>query len=827
MKLKNITLLTIGAIAAAASFTSCDDFADDYLTQTNPNELNTGVFWQDLDDCQSGLTAVYNAFKSQNLMGTLIETKRSDLCWVGTATFPTATDAFYLQTFNSTDSSIANKWSALYKGIFRANQVIEGLDQVADLEGSKLDVDEWTSIKAQAHFFRGLFYFYLSTSYNEGAVPIFDFVPTTTSEFYLPCNTAQNVIDFYRADLEYAEENLPVKGSSSDWGSGDLGRPNSETASATLGTSYLYEADYTTAEAYFKKIINNSTYQLSESNDNASETQELDTETLLEIIYTYEYKTEYTYGNDEALTTQLNMSLSNVGGWTTVYTSYWLMHAMTHEPVDHLNPDNRIDMEKDEHGDVYYAHDPSIYQPTVQLGGVSHKIYPVIATLNDVKGYMNGTYEEDEICWLDNTTYTYNTVPSEVTGCSTQAWPDSLYVFLKKVRVDSNGAVIAQSRDEFQTDVNEGYELLGGNQDMIPTRPFAGDRSKGAVKVYDATKTSAASTSRDDQLFEYQRASADAEPYRYKQRSNRSYYSVSTYFDMDKGDYTYPFPADHCKSNNYGMFRKYTNWMTRLLETNAVNSDSAINMRVIRLSDVYLMYAECLIKGGTDDSRLGDALKYVNKVRKRAGTVLVGEEKYGEYVGSATYQDSHYPEYNVFKGDYYDLYDTNNIAAANTVGSPTTSADIIDTAAELMDHLMYFERPLELNLDGHAIRTNDLRRWGITKARFQDLATNWAFSTTGCHFFNSAEIYDDKNLKIDLATNCKNWKWRFKYLPFDDDFNKYFWLKNGTLSHTGAYYEFTQPAANYTDSKAYYPIPNDEVTTNPYVTQIVDRDAEE
>ncbi len=38
-------------------------------------------------------------------------------------------------------------------------------------------------------------------------------------------------------------------------------------------------------------------------------------------------------------------------------------------------------------------------------------------------------------------------------------------------------------------------------------------------------------------------------------------------------------------------------------------------------------------------------------------------------------------------------------------------------ASDVMNHLMYVERPLELCMEGHAIRVIDLRRWNITKEK--------------------------------------------------------------------------------------------------------------
>jgi len=47
------------------------------------------------------------------------------------------------------------------------------------------------------------------------------------------------------------------------------------------------------------------------------------------------------------------------------------------------------------------------------------------------------------------------------------------------------------------------------------------------------------------------------------------------------------------------------------------NNDFAINMPIVRYTDVLLMYAECLNEAGY--SATGDAFKYINRVRSRAG----------------------------------------------------------------------------------------------------------------------------------------------------------------------------------------------------------------
>ena len=200
---------------------------------------------------------------------------------------------------------------------------------------------------------------------------------------------------------------MPKKGASDDWKDGDLGRPRSETASAVLGTSYLYEAhkdnpkSYDKPLEYFKKIIENELFSLAGPGDNAYTTKELNDESLFEVIYTYDYKNEYDAGSVESLSTLINRNISNVGGWTSIYPAFWLTYSFLAEPVDRLNPDNRIQMERDIHGDLYYGYDPKNAQKIVELGGENHIIYPVIARCKDIEDHINGSYSKKRYSYLN------------------------------------------------------------------------------------------------------------------------------------------------------------------------------------------------------------------------------------------------------------------------------------------------------------------------------------------------------------------------------------------------------------------------------------------
>lgn len=179
--MKKYILKYIVAASILLSFSSCDD----YLTEVNPNEISTESYWLDLSDCNSGLTTVYNQFRSPNLMSVAEETKRSDLAFPGWGR-PNTSDVYYLQTFTASSGGANNKWENLYKGIFRANQVIKGLNGIEANMTTTDEKEQWVQLNAQARFFRGLFYFYLHSSYNNGSVILYDFVPESEADFNQP-----------------------------------------------------------------------------------------------------------------------------------------------------------------------------------------------------------------------------------------------------------------------------------------------------------------------------------------------------------------------------------------------------------------------------------------------------------------------------------------------------------------------------------------------------------------------------------------------------------------------------------------------------------------
>lgn len=199
-------------------------------------------------------------------------------------------------------------------------------------------------------------------------------------------------------------------------------------------------------------------------------------------------------------------------------------------------------------------------------------------------------------------------------------------------------------------------------------------------------------------------------------------------------------------------FKKFTNCETPgVTDEDKIYSQSGINFRVIRLADIYLMYAECMIKGGADDAGVTEALKYVNKVRQRSALQLLGDPGTGEF--------------------------------------PLAQYDYLNyTAQTLMDFIKWKERPMELCIEGYAMRHIDLRRWGGVKERYTLL---------------SQQAYWFKPFSYKSSTGSTVTLYNVTLVKLEPPLT------------TSFFNEFVQTALSYNPTYDYFPIPSGEETANP------------
>ncbi|MFR9512573.1 MAG: RagB/SusD family nutrient uptake outer membrane protein [Rikenellaceae bacterium] len=279
------------------------------------------VAWEDLDASEAGLTAIYNALYDDELLTVEHFTICSDMGYPGYGRNGDAQndllDIYYKQTYTNTATEVSAKWSALYTGILRCNMLIESLEAMVENETEDPEDEEWISQMAQARFFRGLFHFFLHSTYNHGEVIIYDFVPKEGDDYLQSVSSYDDVLAFFREDLKYAYDNLVESYDTKD------GRATKWAAATNLGMSYLYEAEYTEAAKYFKEVIDSGDFELVYDMDLLFTTAgEFNNESIFEINYQLGVHDEMGAYDLEAPTNMLGFTGSTnsftLPGWITV-----------------------------------------------------------------------------------------------------------------------------------------------------------------------------------------------------------------------------------------------------------------------------------------------------------------------------------------------------------------------------------------------------------------------------------------------------------------------------------------------------------------------------
>lgn len=317
--------------------TSCsEDFKHDFLEQENPNEVSITNFWRNLKETQIGLNATYKILYHPAIVNIPEEMLRSDMGYPSlNRPIPASPSQFYIHTYTATSDKVNDKWEANYTGIFRANQVIQALENI---QNDVTDSEDWTSQMAQARFFRGLFHYYLYTSFNKGNIIIRDQIPTTPQEYELPLSDAADVLTFIRKDLEFAYANLYKKGEYPD---NDQSKVTAGAAATILGNTYLNELDYATAATYYQDVIDNHGYELETDLDKMFTTAgEFNSESILEVNFTSD-NVNLNYSEWDGSTGTSLLALYTVGNTSnTASGPAWAAFAYKSEPKDPLDQRN-------------------------------------------------------------------------------------------------------------------------------------------------------------------------------------------------------------------------------------------------------------------------------------------------------------------------------------------------------------------------------------------------------------------------------------------------------------------------------------------------------
>jgi len=228
--------ITLGFI----SFNSCTKEFLELEPKTSVMEANA---YKTEGDALLGLTAVYDAFSVQNwqFIPLMADIRSDDVFAGGDASGTDMVQWQDMERFgmDGDNASAGELWNRCYTGIYRANQILEKLDEI-----------EWTSdanrnrIEAEARFLRGYFYYDLVRHY--GWVPILTAVEADIDVLInIPQSSPQQVFTQVASDLLFAANNLPEVIPAAE-----AGRAGKFAANALIARIYLLY------EGFAKPVLN-------------------------------------------------------------------------------------------------------------------------------------------------------------------------------------------------------------------------------------------------------------------------------------------------------------------------------------------------------------------------------------------------------------------------------------------------------------------------------------------------------------------------------------------------------------------------------------------
>lgn len=229
------------------------------LEIADPNRLSSDKFYTNQDQALASVDAIYNELMVdgmyQRITPTIGDGRGDEIFSRGGFPMWELTANFIVP---ATEGFIGITWHHHYVTVSRANQVLENVPAIPDV-----DEDLRKRLLGQAYFLRAFAYFDLANIFENP--PILLTTPKDQSEFY-PSNEGVTQADVYaqvQSDLEQAISLLPddyndVTGPDN----GQEFRATRGAARSLMGRLFLYEGDYDAALPYLKAVVESNVYDL-------------------------------------------------------------------------------------------------------------------------------------------------------------------------------------------------------------------------------------------------------------------------------------------------------------------------------------------------------------------------------------------------------------------------------------------------------------------------------------------------------------------------------------------------------------------------------------
>lgn len=304
----------------------------------NPNQPTIEVFWQNAQDAEQGVNAIYSSFARPGLSRwmPMLYITRSDEGFSGSpwSDLANAMGGFIQPDYNF--GPVIDVWVDCYVGIFRANQVI------ANVPGIDMDSELKNRLLGEAHFLRAYFYYNLALLW--GNVPLM-LDPSEPTD--LPPTSMQDVVwAQVEEDLAFAAANLPNSFSGSN-----LGRVTKGAANALLAKTLMQQRKYSEALQPLEWLVNGDGAGVYGLVDNYRDNFLITTENNRESVFEWQFAINPTETTDNDVATpnhnygtSISQFLAPPGiGWADAEARTWLIPEFLKESTEDGERDPRLE----------------------------------------------------------------------------------------------------------------------------------------------------------------------------------------------------------------------------------------------------------------------------------------------------------------------------------------------------------------------------------------------------------------------------------------------------------------------------------------------------
>ena len=218
--------------------------SDDFLEVENQNSLSESSFYQTAQDFEDLINTCYMPIgHTQSNVGLNVINFAID-----DRVLHEQVNTSALQ-YDPTNGAIFNVYQALFEGVFRTNLFIQKFtDEIA------IDDQRRATILGEAHFLRGMYYYYLGFWYE---VPPLLTEPATDPRVGYPNASKDQIFDFVEQEFLLAIDLLPE-----EWTGSELGRATKGAAMAYLGKAYLIRSKFQESATVLGDLIDAQLYSL-------------------------------------------------------------------------------------------------------------------------------------------------------------------------------------------------------------------------------------------------------------------------------------------------------------------------------------------------------------------------------------------------------------------------------------------------------------------------------------------------------------------------------------------------------------------------------------